>query len=80
MAVYAGRVGVHGMGRGPISLLLSPEISRKTGKRWLTALIQKMWKVAWDLWEHRNGVRHEQENFITEVKQAEQDHELNSLL
>jgi len=39
-----------------------------------------MWKVAWDLWEHRNGVLHEQENFITEVKQAEQDHELNSLL
>ena len=39
--------------------------SRKTGKRWVTALIQKLWEIAWDLWEHRNGVLHERENAIT---------------
>ncbi len=32
--------------------------SRQGGKRWLTALIQKMWDVSWDLWEHRNGIAH----------------------
>ena len=30
--------------------------SRKSGRRWLTAMIGRIWKVAWDLWEHRNGV------------------------
>jgi len=32
--------------------------SGKTGKRWLVALIQKLWYVAWDQWEHRNGILH----------------------
>jgi hypothetical protein len=31
--------------------------SRQSGHRWLTALIERMWKVAWDLWDHRNAVR-----------------------
>ena len=35
--------------------------SRKTGERWLTAFIQKLWDVAWDLWEHRNSVAHHKE-------------------
>jgi hypothetical protein len=26
--------------------------SCKTGHRWVTALIQKLWDTAWDLWEH----------------------------
>jgi hypothetical protein len=30
--------------------------SRKSGKRWLIALIKKIWLTAWDLWEDRNGV------------------------
>jgi hypothetical protein len=30
--------------------------SRRTGLRWLTALIQKLWDVAWDMWDHRNRV------------------------
>jgi len=30
--------------------------SKKTGRRWLTMVIQKMWDIAWDLWEDRNGV------------------------
>ena len=32
--------------------------SRKSARRWTTALIQKLWNVAWDLWEHRNGIVH----------------------
>ena len=29
---------------------------RNSGRRWLAALITKFWQVAWDLWEHRNGI------------------------
>jgi hypothetical protein len=36
--------------------------SRRTGYRWLVAFIKKMWNIAWDLWEHRNGVLHSQQN------------------
>jgi hypothetical protein len=32
---------------------------RRTGLRWLTAVIRKLWLIAWDLWEHRNGVQDE---------------------
>jgi hypothetical protein len=32
--------------------------SRKSGRRWLTALIQKQWTVAWDIWDYRNSVVH----------------------
>ena len=32
--------------------------SRKSAKRWVVALILKLWDVAWDLWEHRNGIVH----------------------
>jgi hypothetical protein len=39
--------------------------STKSGRRWATALIQKMWDTAWDLWEHRNEVLHQKENLIT---------------
>jgi hypothetical protein len=39
--------------------------SRRTGKRWAIALIEKMWDIAWDLWEHRNVILHEQDNTIT---------------
>ena len=35
--------------------------SRKTGLRWLSALIRKLWQVAWDMWEHRNGILHDKE-------------------
>jgi hypothetical protein len=29
--------------------------SRKTGCRWTASLIQKLWDLSWDLWEHRIG-------------------------
>ena len=34
--------------------------SRKNGKRWLAALIKKLWAVSWDMWRFRNGVTHSQ--------------------
>jgi hypothetical protein len=30
----------------------------------LTALIQKLWDVAWDMWDHRNRVLHDQEHSV----------------
>jgi hypothetical protein len=39
--------------------------SNKTGRRWVIAIIQKLWDTAWDLWEHRNEVLHEKENLVT---------------
>ena len=34
--------------------------SKKTGKRWVSALIKKLWQVSWDMWRFRNGVLHTQ--------------------
>jgi hypothetical protein len=31
---------------------------RRSGKRWSGAIVQKLWDIAWDLWEQRNGVLH----------------------
>jgi hypothetical protein len=27
----------------------------KTGKRWITTLINKLWETSWNMWEQRNG-------------------------
>jgi hypothetical protein len=40
--------------------------SRRSGLRWLTALIQKVWDIAWDVWDNRNRVL--QETNITKYK------------
>jgi len=32
--------------------------SRKSSLRWTAALIQKLWDVSWDMWEHRNQELH----------------------
>jgi hypothetical protein len=36
------------------------------GKRWLVAINQKLWDVAWDLWEHRNSILHESDRNVAE--------------
>ena len=36
--------------------------SKKSGRRWTSSLIQKLWDIAWDLWEHRIGIVHSREN------------------
>jgi hypothetical protein len=35
--------------------------SRRTGLRWTVAIINKLWDIAWDLWEQRNGILHDKE-------------------
>ena len=46
--------------------------SRKTGLRWITALIVKLWDVAWDQWNHRNGVLHDKDSSIESSQQVQQ--------
>jgi hypothetical protein len=29
---------------------------RRSGKRWSGAIIKILWDIAWDLWEHQNGI------------------------
>ena len=37
--------------------------SRKTsGRRWISALIRKLWETIWAIWRYRNGLVHEQTN------------------
>jgi hypothetical protein len=36
--------------------------SRKSGRRWTIAIIQKLWDIAWDLWENRNDMIYAKEN------------------
>jgi hypothetical protein len=32
------------------------EVSQATsGKKWAHLVIRKLWRIAWDLWEHRNA-------------------------
>jgi hypothetical protein len=35
--------------------------SHRSGLRWTVAVIKKLWDVAWDLWEQRNGFLHQAE-------------------
>jgi hypothetical protein len=35
--------------------------SQRSGLRWTVAVIKKLWDVAWDLWEQRNGFLHRAE-------------------
>jgi hypothetical protein len=38
--------------------------SARSPKRWTVALIQKLWDIAWDMWEHRNGILHDKDQSI----------------
>jgi hypothetical protein len=44
--------------------------THRSGKRWAVALIRKLWLVTWDLWEHHNGVLHEQENALARERSS----------
>jgi hypothetical protein len=41
---------------------------KSSGKRWLTSLIKKLLDIAWDLWEHRNGIEHINDRASLEIK------------
>jgi hypothetical protein len=38
--------------------------SRRPGLRWLTSLIQKIWDIALDIWDHRKLVLHDMEHSL----------------
>jgi hypothetical protein len=42
--------------------------SKRSGKRWTVELIKKMWAIAWDLWDHRNGILHEEQNLVLTIE------------
>ena len=42
--------------------------SRRSGKRWAVALIKKLWDTAWDMWDHRNRVVHDNESGVRAIE------------
>ena len=45
--------------------------SRRTGRRWATEILKKLWNIAWDLWEHRNGYVHTDLQPAKKIEQME---------
>jgi hypothetical protein len=43
---------------------------RTTGRRWTIAIISKLWDIAWDMWQHRNHIKH---NTLHPRKQLEME-------
>jgi hypothetical protein len=41
---------------------------QNSGLHWTSELIQKIWQVAWDQWEHRNEILHKSKNLITQAE------------
>ena len=58
--------------------------SRRTGRRWATEIIKKLWNIAWDLWEHRNGYVHSAlqptTKIVQMVKAIRQEFQLGSAM
>jgi hypothetical protein len=52
--------------------------SLRTGCRWLIEIIKKLWKVAWDQWEHRNVILHEQDNLVRDLEDEALNRKLSS--
>jgi hypothetical protein len=55
-------------------------VTEAQGLRWLVALHMKLINVAWDLWNHRNGVLHDSECRLAEEKLDEQVKEIHIAL
>ena len=47
--------------------------SRRSSKRWTASLIHKLWLVAWDQWEHRNGIVHKVGERTTNSEESQLD-------
>jgi hypothetical protein len=50
--------------------------SLRSGKRWSIAIIKKLWEIAWDLWEQRNGRLHHKEEGWARVETERKIQEL----
>jgi hypothetical protein len=53
--------------------------SHRTGCRWTICLIKKLWNVAWDTREHRNGILHQQDNSVTIAEFLHLDRKVRSI-
>ena len=38
--------------------------SKKSGNRWMTNLIKKLWNISWNVWDHRNSKMHDEDNVV----------------
>ena len=38
--------------------------SKKSGNRWMTNLIKKLWDMSWIAWDHRNTILHDEDNVV----------------
>jgi hypothetical protein len=53
---------------------LTDKNSTQTDKRWTIEIIKKLTKVAWDMWDHRNDILHNDgANFHKKMEGAESD-------
>ena len=46
----------------------------RSSRRWTSTLIEKIFEVAWDQWEHRNGVLHDPDNKFDEEENLKVNH------
>jgi hypothetical protein len=53
--------------------------SQRSSKRWTIALILKLWDVAWDLWDFRNAVFHDQQNISLQEDTLEMNIQVRDL-
>ena len=61
LAVTGGADAADGLRSGGVlsgRQLLRYQPSRRSGFRWTVALIKKLQDIAWDMWDHRNGILH----------------------
>jgi hypothetical protein len=48
-----------------MDLYYNLRMSNRNGRCWLSSIIKKLWNIAWNLWEHRNGAAHDKQNGLT---------------
>lgn len=51
---------------------------QKTGKRWVTALIEKLWQVIWNQWDDRNKTLHNKKKILEYYDTSELDQEVRT--
>jgi hypothetical protein len=53
--------------------------SKRNGKRWMIAVITKLWEIAWDIWDFCNEIFHHQTNESSTQDSAALDFRLRNL-
>ena len=50
---------------------------KQTGKRWAAAIIEKVWEISWNMWQHRNHIKHNTLHPRRAAEMAELDRSLS---